>query len=296
MHLVRLSSLFLLGVATAIRRPLPADPAVSRDAIVRGTVRAALLAPAAAASALIALQAARLGGRLDVDADPLSAQLRSSNELAPSRRRLEAEWRALGKEPAGRAQTEDAFERVLRVRRALGRAEDLVRESKMRELDAAVPLSLVRELECAATILARSAVLSSDARTTIGWQWGACGWRQCGAQADAAQALCKLRANLGMVVPMEALFYLDVAKRSVDEMLAVGVSGGWLPATALGERNYLSRDQLELVLPPEDLQSGDANLPVMRGGLTEAEESLEDYEAAQMEALRSLTDADQDGS
>ena len=52
---------------------------------------------------------------------------------------------------------------------------------------------------------------------------GACGWRQCGAQADAAQSLCKLRANLGMVVTRSSP-YLDVAKRSLDEVLQIGVS------------------------------------------------------------------------
>ena len=52
---------------------------------------------------------------------------------------------------------------------------------------------------------------------------GACGNRHCGAQADAAQALCKLRANLGMIVPLEALFYLDVAKVRVRGRVRVRV-------------------------------------------------------------------------
>ena len=41
-----------------------------------------------------------------------------------------------------------------------------------------------------------SALIGPEGRADIGWQWGACGNRHCGAQADAAQALCKLRANL----------------------------------------------------------------------------------------------------
>ena len=61
--------------------------------------------------------------------------------------------------------------------------------------------------------------------------------------ADAAQALCKLRANLGMIVPVEALFYLDVAKRASARAcrpaLAAtpsdgGAFGQWIDADSSG--------------------------------------------------------------
>ena len=68
-----------------------------------------------------------------------------------------------------------------------------------------------------------SALIGPEGRADIGWQWGACGNRHCGAQADAAQALCKLRANLGMIVPLEALFYLDIAKVRVRAKARVRV-------------------------------------------------------------------------
>lgn len=290
-------SLLLLGLA-------PADPSVGRDVVIRAALRVATLGSgtaAAVAAVTLCTQARLLGRPLEVDADPLAAQLRSATglEARDSRRKLEIEWRALRKEPADRARTLEAFETVLRTRRTLDAAEELVRSSKLRELPAALPPQLIGELEAAATVLASSAVLSREAREAVGWQWGACGWRQCGAQADAAQALWKLRSNMGMIVPMEALFYLDVAKRSLDEVLAAGVGDGWLPSTAVGERHYLPLEQLEMILPPEDLQSGDANLPVIRGGLTEAEESLEDSEAAlmaQLEGLSSGASSDEDAA
>ena len=140
-------------------------------------------------------------------------------------------------------------------------------------------------------MLASSPLLSHDARDSIGWQWGACGFKRCGAQADAAQALCKLRANLGMFVPLEALFYPDIAKRAVDEILQIGVSAGYLPADALAPASeYLSRETLEMILPAEDVATGDANLAVQKGGSTEAEEALDEYEATMLEELeRSMT-------
>jgi hypothetical protein len=122
----------------------------------------AVLATAAAA---LGAQGALLRRPLEFEADPLAAQLRSSNELAPSRRRLEAEWHALRREPAGREQTAAAAERLLRVRLALVAAEALAREdARLRELDAAVPAALIGELEAAATVLASSRVLSHEAR------------------------------------------------------------------------------------------------------------------------------------
>ena len=144
------------------------------------------------------------------------ASLQSANDLAPARRRLESDWATLRKRPVSRSEAEAAFATVLRARAAVARAEAAVRAGSPRwvdEAEAAISSKLVRELEAAATVLASaSALIGPEGRADIGWQWGACGNRHCGAQADAAQALCKLRANLGMIVPLEALFYLDVAK------------------------------------------------------------------------------------
>ena len=194
---------------------------------------------------------------LEFEADPLAAQLRSSNELAPSRRRLEAEWHALRREPAGSEQTAAAAERLLRVRLALVVAEALAREdARLRELDAAVPAALIGELEAAATILASSRVLSHESRAAVGWQWGACGWRQCGAQADASQALWKLRSNLGMLAALEARFYLDVAVRAIDEVLQLCAAEGLLERSRLPRSEYVPRPELERLLAIDEEDTG----------------------------------------
>ncbi|GKY91935.1 hypothetical protein MPSEU_000165100 [Mayamaea pseudoterrestris] len=59
-----------------------------------------------------------------------------------------------------------------------------------------------------------------DARATIGFDWGSCGWRHCGALADAQEALDEIDYLLGVLEPPEALFCLDIVERSVRDILA----------------------------------------------------------------------------
>ena len=176
------------------------------------------------------------------------------------RKRLEREWKALREAQEGgrigRLPTEEAFSRVLRVRRVIGEAEQLTRkeaEGWNGAVDGLVTRALVRDLEGAATLLASSSVLKAETRSSIGWQWGACGWRGCGAQADAAQALCKLQANLGMIAPLEALYYLDVAKRAVDEVLLLGVAEGFVTRSALPPSEYLPAEVLDQILALDEV-------------------------------------------
>ena len=79
---------------------------------------------------------------------------------------------------------------------------------------------------------------------------------------------------------LEALFYLDVAKRAVDEILAVaaaaGVGGGAaLPPTGPGA--YLPEETLELFLVHDDDEGGIV-------GRKLGEETVEEQVAAQEEA------------
>ena len=121
--------------------------------------------------------------------------------------------------------------------------------------------------------------LDADARAAVGWGGASRQSAVRRAQADAAQALCKLRANAGMIVPLGALFYLDVAKRAVDEILAVaaaaGVGGGPLPPTGPGA--YLPEETLELFLVHDDDEGGIV-------GRKLGEETVEEQVAAQEEA------------
>ena len=275
---------------TELARPSP--PLDRRELVLRATSGLSLGCAAAASAVLFAqfqvlhrpqLATDAAGELLLSDDAEVAAQLRalrSSNELAADRRQRLVQWRALREAPAGARESEAAFATVLRVRKAIGAAEEYAAAREWARVDAALPATMVRELERAATTLAHSVRLDADARAAVGWEWGQCGNRRCGAQADAAQALCKLRANAGMIVPLEALFYLDVAKRAVDEILAVaaaaGVGGGAaLPPTGPGA--YLPEETLELFLVHDDDEGGIV-------GRKLGEETVEEQVAAQEEA------------
>jgi hypothetical protein len=63
--------------------------------------------------------------------------------------------------------------------------------------------------------------LSIDARQVIGFDWGSCAWRHCGALADAQEALDELDHLLGVLQPFECLFCLDIIERSLRDILDV---------------------------------------------------------------------------
>ena len=46
----------------------------------------------------------------------------------------------------------------------------------------------------------RYSMVSPDAREEIGFDWGSCAWRHCGAQADAQEAISELLKDVGMLV------------------------------------------------------------------------------------------------
>jgi hypothetical protein len=63
--------------------------------------------------------------------------------------------------------------------------------------------------------------LSREARDEIGFDWGSCSWRHCGALSDAMEALDALEHQVGMLEPFECTYCLDVVERSLRDMLAV---------------------------------------------------------------------------
>jgi hypothetical protein len=63
--------------------------------------------------------------------------------------------------------------------------------------------------------------LSQDIRNEIGFDWGSCAWRHCGALADAQEALDELDHLIGILEPYECLFCLDIVERSLRDILAV---------------------------------------------------------------------------
>lgn len=110
----------------------------------------------------------------------------------------------------------DALRAVLQLKVL---ANDYDWDAMAKILDGSV---LVSDLERAAATLQSSRDYLSDAtREVIGFDWGACAWRHCGAAADAQESIAELRCRLGLFEPFECLFALDIVERSIRDMLAV---------------------------------------------------------------------------
>ena len=81
----------------------------------------------------------------------------------------------------------------------------------------------------------------------IGFDWGSCAWRHCGAKADAQEALAELYSSVGMLEPFECRFIIDIIERSIRDVLLV-IPDDLLPTSADGKvielepyQNYVSQ-------------------------------------------------------
>ncbi|KAL7538277.1 hypothetical protein ACHAXR_008431 [Thalassiosira sp. AJA248-18] len=55
----------------------------------------------------------------------------------------------------------------------------------------------------------------------IGFDWGSCAWRHCGAKADAQEAIAELYSSVGMLEPFECRFVIDIVERSIRDVLTI---------------------------------------------------------------------------
>jgi len=79
-----------------------------------------------------------------------------------------------------------------------------------------------RELEDGCSALKGSSqILTFEAREEIGFNWGSCAWRHCGAQADAEETIAELYNSIGLFEPFECLFTLDIIERALRDILTV---------------------------------------------------------------------------
>jgi hypothetical protein len=115
--------------------------------------------------------------------------------------------------------------------------QTLVSDYQWDQVQSTIQTSITPKLEPAATVIRRyltTQLGSQDhppamrkgfrdtaAYEEIGFDWGSCAWRHCGALADAQEALDELDHLLGVLEPPECLFCLNVVERSIRDMLAV---------------------------------------------------------------------------
>jgi hypothetical protein len=63
--------------------------------------------------------------------------------------------------------------------------------------------------------------VTPDMNDLIGFDWGSCAWRHCGAISDIQEAIDEMDQLLGVLEPQEIIFCLDIVERSLREILAV---------------------------------------------------------------------------
>ena len=120
----------------------------------------------------------------------------------------------------------DVVDSVRSVQLALLRirdCEELARNYEWDQLIASLNENILRsDLQNACYILkSADTFLSREARDEIGFDWGSCAWRHCGALSDAQEAMDALEYQVGMLEPFECLYCLDVVERSLRDILAV---------------------------------------------------------------------------
>jgi hypothetical protein len=79
----------------------------------------------------------------------------------------------------------------------------------------------LQDLPAAAAVLRQIEGIEQQQESIIGFDWGSCAWRHCGAAADAQEALDELDQLLGVLEPFEAVFCLDIVERSLRDIMAV---------------------------------------------------------------------------
>jgi hypothetical protein len=113
-----------------------------------------------------------------------------------------------------------------------------------------------------------------ELRNVVGFDWGSCAWRHCGAIADVQEAIDELLQLMGVLEPYEAIFCLDVVERSLREILALVP---WTYADATDASWYAS-------LPPYESKIVRSN----ENGDDNDDEILSRIDAAYFQALQEL--------
>lgn len=63
--------------------------------------------------------------------------------------------------------------------------------------------------------------VSSEMNEVVGFDWGSCAWRHCGAISDIQEAIDEMDQLLGVLEPREIIFCIDIVERSLRDILSV---------------------------------------------------------------------------
>ncbi len=135
-------------------------------------------------------------------------------------------WNARDKDAIVPTTRKDVTESVRAIQMALLRMRDCEKLAQNYEWDQLTEVlneNVLRSDLASACYILKGAdeFLSKEARDEIGFDWGSCAWRHCGALSDAQEAIDALEHQVGMLEPFECVYCLDVIERSLRDMLAV---------------------------------------------------------------------------
>ncbi|KAG7350710.1 hypothetical protein IV203_010070 [Nitzschia inconspicua] len=129
-------------------------------------------------------------------------------------------------ERRGKTTRQDVEESVMQIQMALLKLQEcktLVQDYKWDEVGKVLNQQNFRTpVESSCYLLEQADdFLPPEARQVVGFDWGSCAWRHCGALADAQEALDEIEHLLGVLEPFECMFCLDIIERSLRDILSV---------------------------------------------------------------------------
>jgi hypothetical protein len=154
------------------------------------------------------------------DPDELVDIIPSFNEVMLQHRQERVpRWRTI----ADQATVAQAVHTLLECLRVVQDLQESVSDYQWDTVRVALRSAPLSQLEPAASALRttvdRDAIRAYGGEGVVGFDWGSCAWRHCGALADAQEALDELDFLLGVLEPFEAVFCLDVVERSLRDIL-----------------------------------------------------------------------------
>ena len=162
----------------------------------------------------------------------LLPEIRTYNEVSEEHRgQRVARWHTAattaGTKYDDAKQMEAAVQDLRQILLDVIKLETLAADYQWEQIHTIIQSDIVPKLEPAATVLRYQLTNTNNQDNKmlgyeeVGFDWGSCAWRHCGALADAQEALDELDHLLGVLEPPECLFCLNVAERSLRDMLAV---------------------------------------------------------------------------
>lgn len=147
--------------------------------------------------------------------DPL-VNLPSYNEIMLHHRtETVPQWKKVPTEQT----VQDAIHTVTTSLQKVWKLQDMANDYQWENVRSDLRVPPLSDLPTAATVLFRQG--DAEQKAVIGFDWGSCAWRHCGAVADSQEALDELEQLLGVLEPYEAVFCLDIVERSLRDILAV---------------------------------------------------------------------------